>query len=84
MSLENEFQDAVQRVKSLPSQSNESLLEMYGLYKQSTAGDVAGKRPGMFDMAGRAKYDAWEKRRGTSKEDAMRAYVELVAKLAGK
>jgi acyl-CoA-binding protein len=57
---------------------------MYGLYKQSTAGDVAGKRPGMFDMAGRAKYDAWEKRRGTSKEDAMRAYVELVAKLAGK
>jgi acyl-CoA-binding protein len=80
--LEQEFTDAQERVKKLPKRpSNDDLLALYSLYKQATDGDVGGKRPGMLDLVGRAKYDAWASRRGTGRTDAMRAYVDLVAKL---
>jgi len=72
----------VTRSKSLPSQPNDTLLGLYGLYKQATSGDATGKRPGMFDMVGRAKYDAWATHSGTANEEAMRAYVDLVDSLA--
>ena len=62
---------------------NEELLEIYSLYKQGTAGDATGKRPGMLDMAGRAKFDAWSKRKGTSKDDAMQQYIDVVNRLMG-
>jgi acyl-CoA-binding protein len=84
MSLEQNFQEAQERAKRLPSRrSNEALLELYSLYKQATAGDVAGKRPGMLDLVGRAKYDAWTGRKGMTKDAAMSAYIALVDKLAG-
>ncbi len=82
MSLEQPFIDAQQRVQSLSKRaSNEDLLELYSLYKQSTVGDVTGKRPGMLDMKGRAKYDAWAKRKGSPKEATMQAYVAKVESL---
>jgi acyl-CoA-binding protein len=59
------------------------LLELYGLFKQATAGDVSGSRPGMLDFKGRAKYDAWASRKGRSRESAMDAYVKVVLRLAG-
>jgi acyl-CoA-binding protein len=81
--LDQDFAAAQERVKSLSRRpSNDQLLALYGLYKQATEGDVAGKRPGMLDMVGRAKYDAWASRRGTDKATAMQAYVDLVASLA--
>ncbi len=83
MELEERFREASERVKALGDQSNETLLELYALYKQATAGDVAGKRPGMFDPVGRAKYDAWSEKRGMSSAEAMEAYIELVDRLAG-
>ncbi|MEK7484885.1 MAG: acyl-CoA-binding protein, partial [Planctomycetota bacterium] len=61
MSLTEKFEEAQGRAKQLPPQSNETLLEMYSLYKQATAGDVSGKKPGMLDIKARAKYDAWVK-----------------------
>jgi carboxylesterase len=82
MDLQAEFDEAVARSKTLPSQPNDTLLELYGLYKQATSGDAAGKRPGMFDMVGRAKFDAWSQRAGMAQEEAMREYVELVNRLA--
>jgi len=81
MDLQAEFDEAVTRSKSLPSQPNDTLLELYGLYKQATKGDATGKRPGMFDMVGRAKYDAWASRSGITNEEAMRTYVDLVGSL---
>jgi acyl-CoA-binding protein len=82
VSLEQDFAAAQERVKALSRRpSNEQLLALYGLYKQATAGDVSGKRPGMLDMVGRAKYDAWAKQSGTDKAGAMKAYVELVGTL---
>jgi acyl-CoA-binding protein len=76
------FDEAQQRVKRLARRpSNEKLLELYGLYKQATEGDLAGKRPGMLDPVGRAKHDAWAARKGTSRDDARRRYVSLVDEL---
>jgi acyl-CoA-binding protein len=83
MDLEQRFGAAMAKAKTLSSQSNETLLELYGLYKQATAGDVTGEAPSGFDFRGAAKYAAWEKRRGMSAEQAMQAYVELVDRLAG-
>ena len=62
-SLKGTFEDAKARVEGLASRpSNEELLQLYGLYKQATEGDVTGKRPGILDMVGRAKHDAWSAR----------------------
>lgn len=85
MALEDDFVTAQARVKTLRSTpSPDELLELYALYKQATAGDVQGDRPGMLDFKGRAKYDAWASRRGTSKPDAMTAYNAVVVRLADK
>lgn len=73
--------DAVQDLDERPD--NATLLRLYGLYKQATAGDVHGKRPGFTDFAGRAKYDAWADLKGTESEAAMEEYVALVAALTG-
>jgi diazepam-binding inhibitor (GABA receptor modulator, acyl-CoA-binding protein) len=84
MDLPAKFEDAQKRVKQLSkSPSNEDLLELYALYKQATAGDVSGSRPGMFDLKGRAKFDAWSGKKGVSKDDAMTKYVALVDRLVG-
>ena len=85
MALEEDFAAAQTRVKGLARtpETNE-LLELYALYKQGSSGDVQGSRPGMLDFKGRAKYDAWATKKGTAKDAAQRAYVELVAKLAAK
>ncbi len=82
MPLEQEFAEAQERVKRLTKRpDNAQLLELYGLYKQATEGDVAGKRPGMLDLVGRAKHDAWAARKGTDRAAAMQAYVQLVDRL---
>jgi diazepam-binding inhibitor (GABA receptor modulator, acyl-CoA-binding protein) len=85
MALSDEFRDAQARVKQLTKRpSNEELLDLYALYKQATDGDVQGKRPGMLDMKGRAKYDAWAGKKSVSRDDAMKSYVSLAGRLAGK
>jgi acyl-CoA-binding protein len=82
MTLTESFAEAQQRVKGLSqTPSNEQLLELYSLFKQATVGDVSGARPGMLDFRGRAKFDAWAKRKGTSKDQAMTAYVAVVDRL---
>jgi acyl-CoA-binding protein len=74
-----QFRDAKARVEKLPSRpSNDRLLDLYGLYKQATEGDVSGQRPGLLDLKGRAKFDAWASRKGASKDDAIKKYVALV------
>ena len=83
MDLNEKFEQAVEGVQKLDSRpSNENLLKLYGLYKQATEGDVSGDRPGGFDFKAIAKYDSWASLRGTSKEEAMTAYIELVNELS--
>ncbi len=82
MELRETFESATERAGKLPHQPNDVLLELYGLFKQATVGDVSGEKPGMFDFKGAAKYDAWEGHRGMTSEEAMQAYIELVDRLA--
>lgn len=82
MSLDDAFETAQQRVQTLKAKpDNDTLLNLYALYKQATAGNVKGSRPGLFDLKGQAKYDAWAKRKGQSSEESKQAYVDLVEKL---
>ena len=82
--LKKKFEAAAADSKKLPERpSNDVLLQLYALYKQGSEGDVDGKRPGFTDMVGRAKYDAWAAVTGTSAEDAMQQYIDLVKSLKG-
>ena len=82
--LKARFEAAATAIQALPKRpDNTTLLEIYALYKQATAGDSTGKRPGMFDPVGQAKYDAWAKLKGTSAEEAMRRYIALAERLKG-
>ena len=83
MDLETRFEEAAERAGDLPRQDDETLLRLYALYKQATAGDAGHDRPGGFSFVARAKHDAWAARRGMSREEAMQAYVDLVDALAG-
>ena len=70
---------AAKQTKKKPD--NATLLKLYSYYKQATEGDVTGSRPGGFDFVGGAKFDAWSKLKGTSKEEAMQNYIKQVDKL---
>lgn len=80
--LLEKFEQAAEDVKSLSKRpNNETLLRLYALYKQGKDGDVTGKRPGLTDFAGRAKYDAWKQHQGMDQEEARQKYIELVESL---
>jgi len=80
--LKSRFEQAVADSKTLPEKpDNMTLLKLYALYKQATSGDAEGKRPGFGDMVGRAKWDAWNARKGESSEAAMQAYIDEVESL---
>lgn len=85
MDLKEQFEKAATESKSLSEKpSNEVLLQLYSLYKQSTEGDVSGEAPSNpFDFVNKAKYDAWSSLKGMTKEESMQQYVELVNKLKG-
>ena len=80
--LSAKFEAAVADSENLSRRpANETLLKLYAYYKQATAGDVDGDRPGFTDIKGRAKYDAWGKISGTSADEAMEKYVVLIERL---
>lgn len=82
MATAEELEAAVKRVNMLSkAPSTSEMLELYGLYKQATQGDVSGSRPGMLDPKGRAKFDAWSARKGMSKDAAREQYVALAKRL---
>ncbi|RJF95020.1 acyl-CoA-binding protein [Noviherbaspirillum saxi] len=84
MSLQAQFDQAVVDSKNLSEKpDNMTLLKIYALFKQASAGDTDGNRPGFTDMIGRAKYDAWDALKGTSKDEAMQQYVDLIGDLKG-
>ena len=80
--LKKQFEQAVADSKTLPEKpDNMTMLKLYALYKQSSSGDVEGKRPGFTDMVGRAKWDAWNEVKGKDGKAAMQEYVDLVESL---
>jgi acyl-CoA-binding protein len=82
--LQQQFEQAGRDIKTLQERpDNDTMLRLYALYKQGSEGDVKGDKPGFFDFVGAAKYEAWEKLRGTSQDQAQKKYVDLVKKLVG-
>ncbi|NVD99268.1 acyl-CoA-binding protein [Massilia sp. BJB1822] len=82
MSLQEQFDQAVLDSKNLPERpDNMTLLKIYALFKQASAGDVSGERPGMTDFVNRAKFDAWANLKGTALEEAKQQYVDLIEEL---
>ena len=80
--LKSQFEQAVAESKNLPERpDNMTLLRIYALYKQATEGDAQGERPGFTDMVGRMKWDGWKALEGTSADEAMQSYVDLIESL---
>nr|P0C8L7.1 RecName: Full=Putative acyl-CoA-binding protein; Short=ACBP [Hypsibius exemplaris] len=85
MSVEEQFKTSAEQVKKLKSSpSDTELLELYSLYKQATIGDVNTDRPGMLYLKEKAKWDAWNGRKGLGKEQAQELYVKKVKELVEK
>ena len=60
-------------------------LKLYGLYKRATTdNDQRKKRPGMLNIDGRMKWDAWAAEDKLSREEARQAYADLAKELVGK
>ncbi|WWC88729.1 uncharacterized protein L201_003642 [Kwoniella dendrophila CBS 6074] len=86
---DGQFHRAVDIVQSLPKggpvqTSYEEKLWLYSLYKQATEGDISMTRPGMLDILGKAKWDAWNKQKGIDKKEAKRSYVDALLKILRK
>ncbi len=80
--LKATFEAAMADSKNLSERpDNATLLKIYALYKQGSIGDNAEKKPGFGDMVGRAKWDAWNGLKGTTTNEAMQQYVELIESL---
>ncbi len=80
--LKARFEKAVAESKQLPEKpDNQTLLVIYGLYKQATEGEPTGKRPGFTDMVGRMKFDAWAAIKDKSSDEAMQEYIDLIESL---
>uniref|UniRef100_A0A023F947 Putative acyl-coa binding protein n=1 Tax=Triatoma infestans TaxID=30076 RepID=A0A023F947_TRIIF len=76
------FLKAVEDVKNLENTPNdEELLEIYALYKQATIGDCNTSKPGMFDFKGKAKWEAWNGKKGVDQSQAKESYIEKVKSL---
>ena len=82
--INSQFEQAAIAVKSLPERpDNDTMLQLYALFKQGSSGDVSGDKPGFFDFVATAKYEAWERIKGLSQDDAKNQYIDLVRKLGG-
>ena len=82
MNIDDNFKSAADRATKLPKRPpNDILLQLYALYKQGNEGDITGDRPGFADFEGRAKFDAWNKIKGKSKDEAKQEYISQVEKL---
>jgi diazepam-binding inhibitor (GABA receptor modulating acyl-CoA-binding protein) len=84
--MSDDFEKAVAWVRALPKDGpiqlgNDAKLQFYGLYKQATEGEVQGGQPWAVQVEARAKWDAWNSRKGMSSEEAKKAYVDLLTKV---
>lgn len=80
--LNARFEETVKNSTSLGERpDNATLLKIYALYKQATEGDNEAKKPSFTDMVARAKWDAWEKLKDTTADEAKQQYVDLINSL---
>ena len=76
-----EFENACKDIKACLNLDNDTLLNLYGLYKQSIEGDCNTSKPGLFDLKAASKWSAWNENLGIDKLTAMRRYIRKVKKI---
>ncbi len=81
--IKEKFEKAAKEIKKHTDLNldNDTLLYLYAYYKQGLEGDCNTEAPGFFDFKGKAKWEAWNNLKGTSKEDAMKKYYKKVKKI---
>ncbi|KAH8380487.1 hypothetical protein KR009_011050, partial [Drosophila setifemur] len=80
-----QFNAAAEKVKSLTKRpSDDEFLELYALFKQATVGDNTTSKPGLLDLKGKAKWEAWNKQKGKSSDAAQAEYITFVEGLVAK
>jgi len=86
MGLQEDFDAAVDSINNKVNKTldNDELLEIYSLFKQASVGDVNTSRPGMLDFKGKAKWDAWNGKKGLGQDEAKQNYVDYAAKMLEK
>ena len=86
--LKEQFEFAVSEAQKPASSerrpTNEEKLEMYALYKQATIGDCNIPQPWMVNVEARAKWDAWNSKKGMSTSDAMTGYCNKFLEMKEK
>jgi len=84
--MDASFEEAVANINEKVNKtlSNEELLDLYALYKQAIVGDCNIDQPGITELKARAKYDAWNSKKGVSQDEAKSQYVELANKMIEK
>jgi Acyl-CoA-binding protein len=85
MDLQQQFEEAATASKTLNQKpDNNTLLQLYSLYKQAIEGDVnTDAPPNPFDFVNKAKHEAWSSLKGQTKDEAKQKYVKLVERLKG-
>merc|ERR1739842_48376 len=80
------FEEAVDTVNNKMNKtlSNDELKEIYALYKQAAVGDINVARPGMLDFKGKAKWDAWDTKKGMAQDKAKEEYIAFAKKMLEK
>jgi diazepam-binding inhibitor (GABA receptor modulator, acyl-CoA-binding protein) len=80
--LNASFEAAQANAKQLAERpDNPTLLKIYGLFKQATAGDNTEKKPSFSDIVARAKWDAWTARKSLAQDEAKQQYIDLIESL---
>ncbi len=80
--LTEEFNNSANQIKnSGKSFDNDTLLKLYGYYKQATTGDCNVECPSFWQVKEKAKWEAWNQHKGIKKDHAMKRYIKLVSKL---
>lgn len=60
------------------------IFSIFILYFMRYAIFLLVERPGLLDLKGKAKWDAWNAKKGQSQEDAKKAYIDYVNNLITK
>jgi diazepam-binding inhibitor (GABA receptor modulating acyl-CoA-binding protein) len=73
------FKEYCEKIKKYDNIPQDTLLILYGLYKQSLFGDNKTPEPSFFDLKGKAKWNSWKKCHGESQYNSMKKYI-LIAR----
>ena len=80
--LEKEFLNSAEHIMSSEKKfDNDTMLKLYGYYKQAIIGDCDIQEPGFWQLKEKAKWEAWNQHMGVKKTHAMKKYIKLVNEL---